>query len=77
MEKNLYHLTEEERREAGIESLPASLGEAIAITEQSELVRETLGDHAFERFLWVKKQEWDEFRIQVSEYEIKKYLPIL
>jgi len=77
MEKNLYHLTEEERREAGIESLPASLGEAIAITEQSELVRETLGGHAFERFLWVKKQEWDEFRIQVSEYEIKKYLPIL
>jgi glutamine synthetase len=53
------------------------LGEAIGITEKSELVRETLGDHCFERFIRIKKQEWDEFRIQVTEYEIKKYLPIL
>ena len=77
MELNLYHLTDEERAERGIKSLPASLGEAIAITEKSELVREALGDHVFERFLRIKKQEWDEFRIQVTEYEIKKYLPIL
>ncbi|KAF0135095.1 MAG: glutamine synthetase [Candidatus Saganbacteria bacterium] len=77
MELNLYHLTEEERAERGIKSLPASLGEAIAKTEKSELVREALGDHCFERFIAIKKQEWDEFRIQVTEYEIKKYLPIL
>jgi glutamine synthetase len=77
MELNLYHLTDEERAELGIKSLPASLGEALALTEKSELVRETLGDHIFERFLKIKKQEWDEFRIQVTEYEIKKYLPIL
>jgi len=77
MEKNLYHLTDEERRDLGIESMPASLGEALMITEKSELVRETLGDHAFERFLWVKRQEWDDFRIQVTGYELEKYLPIL
>ncbi|MBI2841812.1 MAG: glutamine synthetase [Armatimonadetes bacterium] len=77
MEKNLYHLTDDERKELGIESLPASLGEAIAITEQSEFVREVLGDHSFERFIWIKRQEWDEFRIQVTEYELQKYLPIL
>ncbi|MGB9612899.1 MAG: glutamine synthetase family protein [Candidatus Margulisiibacteriota bacterium] len=77
MELNLYHLTDEERAEAGIKSLPASLGEAIALMEKSELVRETLGDHVFERFIAIKKKEWDEFRIQVTEYEIKKYLPIL
>ncbi|MCL6628148.1 MAG: glutamine synthetase family protein [Armatimonadetes bacterium] len=77
MEKNLYHLTDEERKALGIESLPSSLGEAIAITESSELVRETLGTHAFERFIQVKKWEWDEFRTQVTEYELKKYLPIL
>lgn len=77
MEKNLYHLTESERKELGIESLPASLGEALAVTEGSELVRQTLGDHTFERFIQVKKWEWDEFRIQVTEYELSKYLPIL
>jgi glutamine synthetase len=77
MEKNLYHLTSAERKELGIESLPASLGEAIAITEQSEFVRETLGDHAFERFIWIKRQEWDDFRIQVTGYELERYLPVL
>ncbi|MFA5840058.1 MAG: glutamine synthetase family protein [Candidatus Margulisiibacteriota bacterium] len=77
MELNLYHLSDEERAERGIKSLPSSLGEAIQVMEKSELVRECLGDHSFERFIAIKKQEWDEFRIQVTEYEIKKYLPIL
>lgn len=77
MELNLYHLTDEERAERGIKSLPASLGEALQIAEKSELLREALGDHSFERFIELKKKEWDEFRIQVTEYEIKKYLPIL
>lgn len=77
MTENLYELTEEERKERGIESLPGSLGEAIAATEKSELVREALGDHAFERFIWNKKNEWDEFRIQVTQYELDKLLPIL
>ena len=77
MELNLYHLNDEERAERGVKSLPASLGEAIQITEKSELVREALGDHCFERFISIKKKEWDEFRIQVTEYEIKRYLPIL
>jgi len=77
MELNLYHLTDEERTERGIKSLPASLGEAIKIAEQSELLRETLGEHTFGRLIELKKKEWDEFRIQVTEYEIKKYFPIL
>jgi glutamine synthetase len=77
MELNLYHLTDEERAERGIKSLPASLGEAIQIMEKSELMREALGDHSFERFIALKKQEWDEFRIQVTGYETRKYLPIL
>jgi glutamine synthetase len=77
MELNLYHLTEEERAERGIKSLPASLSEAIQIAEGSELLRETLGEHCFSRFIAIKKKEWDEFRIQVTEYEIKKYFPIL
>ena len=77
MTDNLYELTDDERAERGIESLPGSLGEAIAATAQSELIRETLGDHAFERFLWLKKNEWDEFRIQVTPYELDKLLSVL
>ena len=77
MTENLYELTEEQRKERNIESLPGSLGEAIAETENSELIRETLGDHAFERLIWLKKHEWDEFRIQVTPWELEKYLPVL
>jgi glutamine synthetase len=77
MTENLYELTEEERKAKGIESLPGSLGEAILETENSELMRETLGNHAFDRFVWLKKNEWDDFRIQVTPWELEKYLPVL
>ncbi len=76
MEKNLYHLTDDERKEKGIETLPESLGHAISITEDSELVKKTLGKHIFKRFMELKKKEWDEYRIQVSQYELDKYLPV-
>ncbi|MFH1542296.1 MAG: glutamine synthetase family protein [bacterium] len=74
MELNLYHLTDDERAERGIKSLPASLGEALHKMEKSELIREVLGDHTFDRFLVHKKKEWDEFRIQVTNWELTKYL---
>lgn len=77
MEKNLYELTESERRALGIQSLPASLGEALAETEKSELVRKALGDHVFERFIELKSMEWHEFCTRVTEWEVNKYLPIL
>ncbi|MBU0573161.1 MAG: glutamine synthetase family protein [Candidatus Margulisbacteria bacterium] len=77
MELNLYHLTDKEREERGIKSLPPSLGEAIELAQKSKFLKEVLGDHCFERFIEIKKKEWDDFRIQVTEYEIKKYLPIL
>jgi glutamine synthetase len=53
------------------------LGLAIKETENSELVRRALGNHVFDRFIQLKKKEWDEYRIQVSEYEIGRYLPVL
>lgn len=77
MDLNLYHLTDAERKEKGIETLPDNLGQAISITKNSELVRKILGDHIFERFIEVKKKEWDEYRIQVTQYELDKYLSIL
>jgi len=76
MEKNLYHLTDAERKEKGIETLPDSLGVAIALAEDSALVKKILGEHIFPRFIEIKKKEWDDYRIQVSEYELEKYLPV-
>lgn len=77
MEKNLYNLSDEERKELGIKSLPGSLGEAILITEQSEFVKKALGNHVFARFVKLKKQEWEDYRIQLTGYEIDKFLPML
>jgi glutamine synthetase len=77
IEKNLYHLSSEERKELGIGCLPDSLGEAVLITEQSELVKKALGDHVFTRFIELKKKEWEDYRIQLTKYEFDKLLPIL
>jgi glutamine synthetase len=77
LDKNLYDLSEEERKKAGIESLPGSLGEAIALTEKSEFVKRALGDHIFNRFIELKKKEWEDYRIQVTSYELENLLPVL
>ncbi len=77
VEENVYEMTEEERANRGIGTLPASLLEAVQLTEKSDLVHKALGDHVFNNFVANKKIEWDEYRIQVTEYELNKYLPVL
>jgi len=77
IEKDIYLMSEEERIAHGIRSLPGSLIEAIQITEKSQLVRKTLGEHIFNKFIDNKKIEWDRYRTQVTDYELQKYLPIL
>ena len=57
--------------------LPSNLEEAIAVMEESELVRQTLGEHVFEYFLRNKRAEWQDYRRQVSAYELDRYLPVL
>ncbi|MFI6326452.1 glutamine synthetase family protein [Nonomuraea sp. NPDC050556] len=76
-EDNVWALTSAERRALGIQPLPQSLDEAIGIMEQSELVAETLGEHVFDFFLRNKRTEWREYRRQVTEYELGRYLPVL
>ena len=77
METNLYHLTPEQRKERGIVSLPETLGEAIGELSQSVLIRKALGDHIFERYIELKRKEWDEYRVQLTDWEMKKYLSVL
>jgi glutamine synthetase len=74
---NIYHMSEEERARADIKSLPEDLFEAIKVTEKSALVKKALGDELFYFFIRNKKMEWDEYKAQVTQYEIDKYLPIL
>ncbi|MGB3684101.1 MAG: glutamine synthetase family protein [Rubrobacteraceae bacterium] len=77
MERNLYNLTAEEREKMGIESLPADLGEAIHAAEDSELLHKALGEHTFTRLLELKREEFEDYRVQVTPYELAKFLPIL
>ena len=77
IEMDVYHLSEKERESMGIDCLPGSLNRAIEYAENSELLLETLGDHIFEQLITSKKVEWDEYRINVHPYEMKRYLPIL
>jgi glutamine synthetase len=77
VEENVYTMTDEQRKRRGIKTLPGSLDEAVALPEKSALVKRALGDHVFNAFIKNKKVECNQYRIQVTEYEIKKYLPIL
>jgi glutamine synthetase len=77
VEENVYKMSAAERERRGIRQLPGSLQEAVQLLEKSKLVREALGEHVFTHFIENKKVEWDNYRIQISSYEIDKYLPLL
>jgi glutamine synthetase len=74
---NIYEMSEEERRAAGIRSLPEDLNEAIHLAEESKVLREALGDHVHEFLIRNKREEWDSFKTYVTPYERERYLPIL
>jgi glutamine synthetase len=72
--ENIYEFDEHRREEYGIETLPTNLGEALDALEDDEVVRDALGEHVFEKFLAAKSQEYDEFRVDVSQWELDRYL---
>ena len=74
---SVHEMSEEERTSLGIESLPGNLWEAIQVTEESDLVKKTLGDSVFNSFIENKKIEWNRYSSQISAYEVERYLPIL
>ena len=77
VERNVFEMTDEERIKDGITTLPENLHDAILLTEHSELVRETLGDHVFAKLIQNKKAEWGKFKAQVTPFELEQYLPVL
>ena len=74
---DVFNMSDSERQAHGIESLPSNLLEALRITEESELVRNALGDSVFRSFVENKKIDWERYRSQVTDYEIARYLPAL
>ncbi len=76
-EDDVWSLTDSERRALGIKPLPTNLETAITVMESSELVAETLGEGVFDFFLRNKRQEWWEYRHQVTAFELNRYLPLL
>lgn len=74
---NIFRLTEEERAAAGITCLPKDLSDAIRLAEAGTFVRSVLGDELFGYFIRNKRMEWDEYKAQVTQFELERYLPIL
>jgi glutamine synthetase len=76
VEEDIYGMGGPDRKSRNIRSLPGSLHEAIVECEKSELVREAIGDHIFQKFIENKKIEWEMYRTQVTSYELERYLPM-
>ena len=74
VEENVYEFNKDELAYRNIATLPGSLGEAIGEMEKSKLVERALGSHTYQIYLHSKIAEWDEYRIQVTEWEHKNIL---
>ena len=77
VEKDVFDMSEGELAALDIQSMPSSLAQAVEFAEGSPVVRKALGDHIFDAFIKSKKIEWDRYRTQVHDYELKTYLPLL
>lgn len=74
VDKNIVTMSKEELEKFNIKYLPANLYEAVLALEQSELIKNVLGPHTFTRYIQAKKEEWNQYNIQVSRWEIDQYL---
>ena len=77
VEGDVQEMSDAERAEQGIDALPGSLGEAIRLAENSELVQKALGEDVCRSFIENKKIEWESFQSNVTDYEVNRYLPKL
>jgi len=74
VEESLFEMDALRIAEKGIRELPGTLGEAIEELERDEVIREALGEHVYSHFVDAKRAEWDEYRMQITEWEIERYL---
>lgn len=71
---NIFRMSAQERRERKIQELPGTLAEAVSCMEEDAFMKETLGEHLFEKYIALKKEEWNRYRSQVTDWEIREYL---
>ncbi len=76
VEENLYLFTEEDLERRNVDMLPATLGEAIDEMSKDDVVKEALGEHCFERLTEAQRQEWNAFRLHVTDWERNRYLEV-
>ncbi|HVO71557.1 MAG TPA: glutamine synthetase family protein [Aggregatilineaceae bacterium] len=74
---DVFHWTKEEREAHGVDVLPGTLEEALNLLAENDVVRGALGDHIYTAYDRAKRQEWDEYRIHVSDWELDRYLHTL
>ncbi len=74
VEENIYEMTQEKRDSLGIESMPENLCDAIAKFEEDEFIKNVLGEHISNNYIDAKKKEWQEYRAQVTDWELERYL---
>ncbi|WP_373189208.1 type I glutamate--ammonia ligase [Halolamina sp.] len=72
--ENIYEFDEQKREEYGITTLPSNLGEALDALQGDDLVMDALGKHVAEKFIEAKTAEYDDYRIDVSQWELDRYL---
>jgi len=72
--ENIYEFDEAKREEYGITTLPSNLGEALDALEADDVIEDALGEHVYENFLEAKSQEYDDYRVDVSQWELDRYL---
>ncbi|RJX25074.1 MAG: type I glutamate--ammonia ligase [Acholeplasma sp.] len=77
VKKNLFKMSEVERKRLGIKNLPESLREAIEYFASSDLMKETIGEALHTKLIEAKTKEWDEYKMKISQWELDKYLPVI
>ncbi len=74
VEESLFEMDAATIAAKGIRELPGTLGDAITELEADPIIRDALGDHVFNHYVEAKRAEWDEYRTQVSDWEVERYL---
>jgi glutamine synthetase len=74
VEESLFEMDAATIASKGILELPGTLGEAITELENDPVISEALGEHVFSHYVEAKRAEWDEYRTQVSDWEVERYL---
>ncbi len=74
VDANIYEMTKKEKKERGIESLPETLYDAVKEMEKDDVIMDAVGQETAEKYITAKKQEWKDYKVQVSKWEIDEYL---